>query len=102
METSILSSKGYVNPDLFEKKCESKVFKFINELEALISLPNWDYFKLFNLFENNTNNLNEMFDNDKGVLVMAEDANKRNNRLNLLGLVRNYSLKIADFTLLNS
>ena len=26
METSILSSKGYVNPDLFEKKCECSIF----------------------------------------------------------------------------
>ena len=98
----ILYSKGYVNPDLFEKKCEYKVFEFIRELETLLSLPDWNYSKLFSLFETNTNNLKELFDNDKGVLVMAEDNNIRNNRLNLLGLVRNYSLKIADFTLLSS
>jgi len=33
---------------------------------------------------------------------MTEDIKIRNNRLNLLSLIRNYSLKIADFTLLNS
>ena len=102
LKTDILLSSGYVNPDLFEKECENKVFKFIKDLEILISLPNWDYFKLFNLFEINTNSLNELFDNDKGVLIMAEDPQIRNNRLNLLCLIRNYSLKIADFTLLNS
>ena len=48
----------------------------------------------------NVINIEELFDNKKGVLVMAEDIKLRNNRLNLLGLIRNYSLKIADFTLL--
>ena len=65
-------------------------------------LNKWDYIQLFNLFETNVNNLKELFDSDKGVLIMAEDPETRKNRLNLLGLVRNYSLKIADFTLLNS
>ena len=49
-----------------------------------------------------TNNVNELFDGEKGVLIMTENAQIRNNRLNLLGLIRNYSLKIADFTLFNS
>ena len=57
---------------------------------------------MFNLFEVNTNNLNELFDNEKGVLFMAENPEIRNNRLNLLSLIRNYSLKLADFTLFNS
>ena len=38
----------------------------------------------------------------EGSLSEKEDLKIRNNRLNLLSLVRNYSLKIADFTLLNS
>ena len=102
LKTSIFSCNDYVNPDLFEKECETKVFKFIKELEEIVKLPNWDYFQLFSLFETNSDNLNELFDNEKGVLMMAENPELRNNRLNLLGLVRNYSLKIADFTLFNS
>ena len=102
LETTILSYKDYVNPDLFEKECETKVFEFIKELEEIIKLPNWDYFQLFSSFETNSNNLNELFDNEKGVLIMARNPIIRNNRLNLLGLVRNYSLKIADFTLFSS
>ena len=101
LKKTIFSHKEYINPKLFEKECEIKVFEFIKQLEKIISLTDWDYFKLFNLFETNTNYLNELFDNDNGVLIMAEDAEIRNNRLNLLGLVRNYSLKIADFTRLN-
>ncbi len=102
LKTTIFSYKNYVNPDLFEKECEKKVFEFIKELEETIKLNNWDYFQLFKLFESNSNNLNELFDNERGVLIMAVNPEMRNNRLNLLGLVRNYSLKIADFTLFNS
>ena len=102
LKTTIFSYKNYLNPDLFEKECENKVFEFIKELEEIIKFNNWDYFQLFKLFESNANNINELFDNEKGVLIMAENPQIRNNRLNLLGLVRNYSLKIADFTLFNS
>ncbi len=102
LKTTIFSCKDYVNSDLFEKECESKVFEFIKELEGIIKLPNWNYSQLFKLFETNYKNLDELFDNERGVLIMAEHPEIRNNRLNLLGLVRNYSLKIADFTLFNS
>ena len=102
LDKDILLSKNYVNPDLFEKDCESRVFEFVRELENLFSSENWDYFKLVNLFEINARNIKDLFDNENGVLVMSEDLNIRNNRLNLLSLIRNYSLRIADFTLLNS
>ena len=102
LKTTIFSCKDYVNSDLFEKECENKVFEFIKELEGIIKLPNWNYSQLFKLFEINSKNLDELFDNERGVLIMAENPEIRNNRLNLLGLVRNYSLKIADFTLFNS
>ena len=101
LKLTIFTHKDHINPKLFEKECEIKVFELIKQLEKISSLPNWDYFKLFNLFETNANYLNELFDNEKGVLIMAEDAEIRNNRLNLLGLIRNYTLKIADFTELN-
>jgi glycyl-tRNA synthetase beta chain len=37
------------------------------------------------------------FDGDNSVLVMAEDAAIRANRLNLLGLLRNHARVLADF-----
>ena len=79
-----------------------KVFEFIRELEKLFSTGYGNYLTLLNLFESNINTIEDLFDNEKGVLVMSEDIKIRNNRLNLLSLIRNYSLKIADFTLLNS
>ena len=102
LKKDALSNEGYINQELFEKKCESKVFKFIEELEEIFSKDDWNYLKLMNLFEINVNTIEDLFDNEKGVLIMSEDLKIRNNRLNLLSLIRNYSLKIADFTLLNS
>ena len=34
------------------------------------------------------------------LLVMAEDPQVRRNRLNLLGLIRNYSRQLADFSMI--
>ncbi|KGF90277.1 Glycyl-tRNA synthetase beta chain [Prochlorococcus marinus str. MIT 9116] len=100
IKTDVFFIEGYINQDLFEKQCELKVFEFIKELDNLFSTNNWNYLKLLNLFEINTKNLEELFDNEKGVLIMANDNKIKENRLNLLGIIRNYSLKIVDFTLL--
>ncbi len=102
LSTDVLSARDYVNTKLFEKDCELKVFQFIRELEKLFSEGYCNYLKLLNLFEINVNTIEDLFDNEKGVLIMSEDLKIRKNRLNLLSLIRNYSLKIADFTLLNS
>jgi len=102
LSAEVLSTVDFVNTKLFEKDCEFKVFEFIKELEKLFSKDNCNYMELLNLFEININTIEDLFDNKKGVLVMTENLKIRNNRLNLLSLIRNYSLKIADFTLLNS
>jgi len=102
LSRDVLSTRDYVNTKLFEKDCELKVFEFIGELEKLFSEGCCNYLELLNLFEINVYTIEDLFDNEKGVLVMTENIKIRNNRLNLLSLIRNYSLKIADFTLLNS
>jgi glycyl-tRNA synthetase beta chain len=38
------------------------------------------------------------FDGDQSVMVMAEDAAIRSNRLNLLGVLRNQASVLADFS----
>jgi len=95
-------AKDYVDTKLFEKDCEFKVFDFVRELEKLFLTGYCNYLELLNLFEINVNAIEDLFDNEKGVLIMSKDLKIRNNRLNMLSLIRNYSLKIADFTLLNS
>ncbi len=102
LSRDVILKRDYIDPKLFEKGCELKVFEFIGELEKLSSEGYSNYLELLNLFEINVNTIEDLFDNEKGVLIMSEDLKIRNNRLNLLSLIRNYSLKIADFTLLNS
>ena len=99
---NIYTCKDKINVKLFEKESEMDIFKFLQSLEDLVSSKDWEYYELMNIFEENIQILIEIFDNNNGVMVMTEDLNLRNNRLNLLALVRNYSLLIADFTLLNS
>ncbi len=98
---NVFSTGDYINTKLFEKDCEIKVFEFIKELEKLFSSSSCNYLKLLNLFEINIGTIENLFDNERGVLIMTENIKIRNNRLNLLSLIRNYSLKIVDFTLLN-
>ncbi len=98
----IYTCRDNINIELFEKKSEIDVFKFLQALENLVNTKDWEYDQLINLFQENIQSLIEIFDNNNGVMVMTKDFNLRNNRLNLLALVRNYSLLIADFTLLNS
>jgi len=102
LSRDVLSTRDYVNIKLFEKDCELKVFEFIEELEKLFSEGYCNYLELLKLFEINVKTIEDLFDNEKGVLIMSEDLKIRNNRLNLLSLIRNYSLKIADFTILNT
>ena len=102
LEKYIYACRDKIDVELFEKKSEIDVFKFLQLLENLVNTKDWEYSQLINLFEKNIQVLKEIFDNNNGVMVMTEDSKLRNNRLNLLSLVRNYSLLIADFTLLNS
>jgi len=98
---NVYISKDNINVELFEKKSEMDVFKFLLQLENLVNIKDWEYIQLMKLFEDNIQILIEIFDNINGVMIMTENLNLRKNRLNLLALVRNYSLLIADFTLLN-
>jgi glycyl-tRNA synthetase beta chain len=56
-----------------------------------------DYQRLLDGLTEITPVITEFFDGENSVLVMAEDEAIRNNRLNLLGLLRNHSRVLADF-----
>ena len=102
LQTNLFESKEFINPDLFEKESEKKLYEFIKILEDLIKSNDWEYISLLSKFDENLDLISNIFDNQKGVMILSDDLNLRNNRLNLLGLVRNYSLLLADFTLFNS
>jgi len=102
LETNIYSSKDIIEPNLFEKDSENEVLSFIKKIEILLSKYNWKYEELIEIFTCNIDVLSDLFDNNKGVMIMSEDLKTRENRINLISLIRNFSLILCDFTLLNS
>ena len=102
LENNFLSSQDLIDTKLFEKESEKKLFEFINDLEDLISLDDLEYIKLLTMFYENLEVISNIFDNQKGVMILCDNPDLRNNRLNLLGILRNYSLLVADFNMFNS
>ena len=100
LDKSQLSSYGIIDKSLFEKECEKDVYSIIQEYEKLSLAEEIDYEKIINLFDENLIKLENLFDNNLGVLIISDDLSLRKNRLNMLGILRNYLLLIADFALI--
>ncbi|MEI6428566.1 MAG: glycine--tRNA ligase subunit beta [Pseudanabaena sp. ELA607] len=70
-----------------------------NLYQAVLDLPqNCSYQTMMTALETLTPVLSQFFDD---LLVMAEDPAVRQNRLNLLGVIRNYSRQLADFSVIS-
>lgn len=89
-----------VNPQLFESISEHQLFEGLKKLEtiSLQARAESDYQLLGEGLKEINPLLEEFFDGKTSVLVMAEDEKIRENRLNMLGLIRNYSRVLADFS----
>jgi glycyl-tRNA synthetase beta chain len=61
-----------------------------------------DYQALADALVEATPALEAFFDGDNSVMVMAEDPQLRQNRLNLLGVLRNQASQLARFELIQS
>ncbi|MEG3438318.1 glycine--tRNA ligase subunit beta [Pannus brasiliensis CCIBt3594] len=99
LDTITLDPTGLVEPGLFEKSSEGA---FYNEIVFLVpetraARAERDYQRLVSGLAKIAPVVAEFFDGENSVLVMAEDADIRRNRLNLLGLLRNHARVLADF-----
>ncbi|MGK7894452.1 MAG: glycine--tRNA ligase subunit beta [Xenococcus sp. (in: cyanobacteria)] len=99
LDTQQLDPQEVVNSELFESSSEEA---FYNALVALLpqtetALATRNYQLLVDGLSEIAPTVSEFFDGEKSVLVMAEDANIKRNRLNLLGLLRNHARVLADF-----
>ena len=91
-----------VDKSLFEKDCEIQMFNVLEKLEPLaINGDRIKYKLLADGLASSAETLSRFFDGEGSVMVMTDDVNIRNNRLNLLTIFRNQSLKLADFSKLN-
>jgi len=98
----VIDPSGFVHKSLFEKECESEMFNVLEKLKPLaINCDRVKYKLLADGLVSSAETLANFFDGEGSVMVMTDDINLRNNRLNLLTILRNQSLKLADFSKLS-
>ena len=94
-----LEPTAVVNPELFQKSSESAFYNALVELvpETLAAQQNRDYLRLIAALEKIAPTVSKFFDGEDSVLVMDANPDIKQNRLNLLGLLRNHARVLADF-----
>lgn len=98
----ILSASDVVDTSLFEKNSESEMLDVVNKLEPFaICTSSTRYEQLATGLKDGKQSLSNFFDGEQSVLVMTENIPLRNNRLNLLSILRNQANELADFDLIN-
>jgi glycyl-tRNA synthetase beta chain len=90
--TQQLDVKAVVKPELFQKKSEQAFFDAVGQLGSLT-----DYGDLVAALTAIAPTLTNFFDGEDSVLVMDPDPGVKQNRLNMLGVLRNYGRVLADF-----
>ena len=96
----VLSVSDVVDSALFASGSEAEMFRVLRELEPLAT--GRCYEDLANSLVQATPALEAFFDGDDSVMVMADDAALRTNRLNLLSVLRNQATVLARFDLIQS
>ena len=103
LDPSVLSATGAVEEALFEKSSERGMLAVLRQLEPIATGAAEDrYALLARGLSAGAPALAAFFDGDQSVMVMADDPAVRRNRLNLLAVLRNQALVLADFSRLNA
>ncbi|MBV5261815.1 glycine--tRNA ligase subunit beta [Synechococcus moorigangaii CMS01] len=99
LSTDSLDPTGVINPEKFEQNSERDLYGGLVDLVPTTEAARTerDYQKLIDGLAALAPTVERFFDGEDSVLVMAEDAAVRENRLNLLGLLRNHARVLADF-----
>ncbi len=99
LSTDSLDPTGVINPEKFEQNSERDLYAGLVELVPTTEAARTerDYQKLIDGLAALAPTVERFFDGEDSVLVMAEDPAVRENRLNLLGLLRNHARVLADF-----
>ena len=99
LNTETLNPQIAVNPDLFESPAEQNFYAALSNLfpQTEAAKESRNYQLLVTGLSEVAPIVSEFFDGENSVLVMAEDEQIKQNRLNLLGLLRNHARVLADF-----
>ena len=96
----VLAPEGVVDAALFESPSEQGMADVLARLQPLA--VSRSYADLADALVQATPVLEAFFDGDQSVMVMAENAALRRNRLNLLGVLRNQASVLAQFELIQA
>lgn len=99
LDTVTLTPETVVKPDQFQQSSEQAFYDSLVQLvpQTQAAQAERDYQKLLAGLVQAATIVSEFFDGPKSVLVMDENPEIRQNRLNLLGLLRNHARVLADF-----
>ena len=99
LDTHVLDPTALVDPRLFEKPSEHAFYNALVQLvpQTQQAQAERNYQTLLDALTQAVPVVSQFFDGADSVMVMAEDAAVRRNRLNLLGLLRNHARVLADF-----
>lgn len=94
-----LEPEKVVNPALFEKSCEEAFYNALVELvpQTKAARETRNYQQLVDGLAKIAPTVSNFFDGPESVLVMDKNPKIKENRLNLLGLLRNHARVLADF-----
>lgn len=94
-----LEPETVIKPTLFQKSCEEAFYNALVELvpQTKASQETRNYQQLVDALAKIAPTVSNFFDGPDSVLVMDENPKIKENRLNLLGLLRNHARVLADF-----
>jgi glycyl-tRNA synthetase beta chain len=99
LDTTSLDPQDWVNPKFFQQPSETAFYEALITLlpTTQAALDERDYQRLVDALTEIAPVVRDFFDGPTSVLVMDPDASIQQNRLNLLGLLRNHARVLADF-----
>ncbi|MEB3308681.1 MAG: glycine--tRNA ligase subunit beta [Snowella sp.] len=99
LNTQSLDPQTVINPDLLIKSSEKAFYQALTAIVPITETAQRDrnYQNLVNGLADIAPTVANFFDGEDSVLVMDENLEIRQNRLNLLGLLRNHARVLADF-----
>ena len=99
LDTKQLNPNSLIDRELFQKNSEENFYNAIVDLipQTEAAQRSRNYRKLVVALEEITPRVSKFFDGPESVLVMDPDPKIKQNRLHLLGLLRNHARVLADF-----
>lgn len=98
LPTTALNPTQVIQAKLFQKSSEQALLDGLKQLSQQLSGKTPNYEQLVTALQTIAPTVSNFFDGPESVMVMDSDPAIKTNRLNLLGILRNYTRQLADFS----